>query len=574
MSTPAARPQTPLEPKRRSNGYLAAIFFAPTAIIIALGIVLILSLLKTSALRLDESQQSAERRLAQSVITTLVSNLQKSTADYANWDDMYDQFSTGPDPQWVKENLGPYAIGTFGLSHILVLSGDSSTRYGVMSRSSDAVPDPSDIDALADVVQSVMRDWRSGVFTSVGGTMSIDGKPHLVAVSPIAVNSEMRLPLQEQPQYALAFLQGLDDARLATLADDFGLMGLRTAVSSAGDLSLASPLGPSSPFSLTWDKSQLGSQFVGDAMPSILLVGVAVIFVFIILGFVWAMIVGRIRDAARAAERASRSKGLFVANMTHELRTPLNAIIGFSELMSREAYGPIGVPKYKEYALDIVSSGHHLLGVVNNILLFSKLEAKRQDVQIERVDLTLAVSDVVRIMQVEAARRHVNLVQETFDAKAVIDADPQALKQILFNVLGNAIKFSDPGELVRVVPVGAMPDGTFKLQIIDRGCGIPKEMLSQLGEAFVQAENTFARKHQGTGLGLAICFGLAAQIRASIDIASTEYVGTTVSLNFPLSELDKRSAPEKPTDAATPPSGPWRRPELGQTQSAGAASRP
>lgn len=291
MSTPAARPQTPLEPKRRSNGYLAAIFFAPTAIIIALGIVLILSLLKTSALRLDESQQSAERRLAQSVITTLVSNLQKSTADYANWDDMYDQFSTGPDPQWVKENLGPYAIGTFGLSHILVLSGDSSTRYGVMSRSSDAVPDPSDIDALADVVQSVMRDWRSGVFTSVGGTMSIDGKPHLVAVSPIAVNSEMRLPLQEQPQYALAFLQGLDDARLATLADDFGLMGLRTAVSSAGDLSLASPLGPSSPFSLTWDKSQLGSQFVGDAMPSILLVGIAVIFVFIILGFVWAMIV-------------------------------------------------------------------------------------------------------------------------------------------------------------------------------------------------------------------------------------------------------------------------------------------
>ena len=86
---------------------------------------------RPEALRLDESQQSAERRLAQSVITTLVSNLQKSTADYANWDDMYDQFSTGPDPQWVKENLGPYAIGTFGLSHILVLSASFSRRGNV-----------------------------------------------------------------------------------------------------------------------------------------------------------------------------------------------------------------------------------------------------------------------------------------------------------------------------------------------------------------------------------------------------------------------------------------------------------
>lgn len=573
MSPRADRVQTPPESERRSSGHLAAIFFAPTAMIIALGIILILSLLKTSALRLDQSQQNAERRLARSVITTLVTNLRKSTADYANWDDMYDQFTTGPDPQWVKENLGPYAIGTFDLSHVLVIAPDSSTPYGVMSRSSDAVPDPSDIEALADVAQSVMRDWRPGVVTSVGGTMSIAGRPHLVAVSPIAVNSESRRSLQEQPQYALAFVQGLDDARLATLADDFGLTGLSIALGADGDLALAGPSGPSSPFSLTWDKSQLGSQFVGDAMPSILIVGVVVIAVFIILGFVWAMIVGQIRDAARAAEEASRSKSLFIANMTHELRTPLNAIIGFSELMSREAFGPIGGPKYKEYAQDIVSSGHHLLGVVNNILLFSKLEAKRQDVQIERVDLAPAVTDVVRVMQVEAARRKVNLVQETFETEAVIDADPQALRQILFNVLGNAVKFSNPGEQVRVVPAGATPDGRFTLQIIDRGCGIPKEVLHQLGGAFVQADNTFARKHQGTGLGLAITFGLAQQIRASIEIASTENVGTAVSLNFPLSKSDKRSEPETPVNARTPANAHWRRPDPGRQQSAGAASR-
>jgi len=230
------------------------------------------------------------------------------------------------------------------------------------------------------------------------------------------------------------------------------------------------------------------------------------------------------------------------------VRTPLNAIIGFSELISRESLGPIGSPKYKEYALDIVSSGHHLLGVVNNILLFSKLEARRQEVHIERLDLAYAVSEVVRVMQIEANRRDVSLIQEHLAPGTTIDADFQALRQILFNVVGNAIKFSSPGETVRVVSVGAQPDGTFKLQIIDRGCGIPKEVLSQLGEAFVQADNTFARKHQGTGLGLAITFGLAEQLRASIDIASTENIGTTVSLHFRLSNAKGSAAASRSSE--------------------------
>src|SRR6185503_11840588 len=249
MSTRAARLSPLRSRKSRSNAHLAAVFFTPTAMIAALGIVLILSLLKASALRLDESQQKAERRLAQSVVATLLINLQKSTADYANWDDMYDQFSTGPNPQWAKENLGVYASDTFLLSHIFVLGPDGSARYAFMSRHSDAVPDPSDIDVLASVVDAAMRDWKPEVIGAIGGTMSVNGRPHLVAISPIAVNSGARKGLGERPQYALVFIHGLDNARLATIATDFGLTGLRAVNGAAGDLPLASPLGAASPFS-------------------------------------------------------------------------------------------------------------------------------------------------------------------------------------------------------------------------------------------------------------------------------------------------------------------------------------
>jgi signal transduction histidine kinase len=534
--------QKPSDIRRSSHAYLAAMFFAPTGLIVVVGIVLMLSLLKASALRLDQSQQNAELRLARSVMATLVTNLQKSVADYANWDDMYDQFSTGPNPQWVKENLGPYATDAFTLSHILVLGTDGSIRYAFMSRTADASPDPAEIGALGGLVQKAMGDWRPGVIKATGGAARMAGRPHLVAISPIAVNSATRKALGGTPQAALMFLIRLDEPRLAALASDFGLTGLRATAGAEGDFPLVDPLGQPSGFSLTWNRSQLGSDFVSDAIPSILLVGAIVLLLVTVLGSVWALIIGRIREAATVAEEASRSKGLFIANMTHELRTPLNAVIGFSELIAQEKFGPIGIPKYKEYAHDIVSSGHHLLGVVNNILLFSKLEARRQEVNIDRLDLTEAVSDVVRVMQAEAGRRNVKLIEEPFPEMLMVDSDSQALKQILFNLLGNAIKFSSAGETVRVVPVGTTADRAFKLQIVDSGCGIPANVLSQLGNAFVQADNTFARKHQGTGLGLAICFGLAKQIRASIQIASTENVGTTVSLLLPMSDLKMKDA--------------------------------
>ena len=294
---------------RRSNAQLAALFFAPTGFIVALGIVLILSLLNSSALRLDQAQQGAEDRLAQSVVTTLVTALEKSAADYANWDDMYDQFMTQPDAQWARENLGPYAVDAFGLSHILVLAADGSIKYDFTPQPvTDGRPDPAEIAALQGFAQSAMNSWRTGTIMPIGGAVSIHGQPHLVAISPIAVNSEARRALGQAPQNSLIFVQDLDESRLAAIGADFGLMGLRTTFGADGILPLTDPLNTPGIVSLVWLRSQVGSQFVSDAIPSILLVGAAVIVLIAFLGFGWAVIVRSIGQGARAAEQAEPFK--------------------------------------------------------------------------------------------------------------------------------------------------------------------------------------------------------------------------------------------------------------------------
>ncbi|MGE3933542.1 MAG: sensor histidine kinase [Rhodospirillaceae bacterium] len=243
----------------------------------------------------------------------------------------------------------------------------------------------------------------------------------------------------------------------------------------------------------------------------------------------------QIRDnhtRALAAEEASESKSLFIANMSHELRTPLNAIIGFSEFIDSGILGPVGNPRYGEYVRDITSSGRHLLAIVNNLLLFAKMEAGQHRAEVEPFDIAAELGVVQRMLQIEADRRGVALSVAPA-TPAMVEADAQSLRQILINVIGNAIKFSDHGGAVRIALDAAASEGPVELRVADSGCGIPAVTLAQLGNPFVQAEGVFARRHQGTGLGLAICFGLAEAMGASIRVASRAGAGTTVTVALP-----------------------------------------
>ncbi|MBT5414696.1 MAG: PAS domain-containing protein [Rhodospirillaceae bacterium] len=242
----------------------------------------------------------------------------------------------------------------------------------------------------------------------------------------------------------------------------------------------------------------------------------------------------RLRMAIEEAELASRSKSEFLANMSHELRTPLNAIMGFSELMTLEALGPIGNPSYSEYARDIFNSAEHLLSIINDILDLSKLDAERYDLDVEVVDLAASIRESVRVIKPRArvSRQTVEVDIEA-DAPPVL-ANTRAVKQVLMNLLSNAVKFTpDHGALtIRLVS----EEGGLCVEVADTGVGISPEDLPHIFDPFIQVDSSMVRRHEGTGLGLALAKSLSERMGVELTIESEIGKGTVARLRFPRSK--------------------------------------
>jgi two-component system, cell cycle sensor histidine kinase PleC len=245
-----------------------------------------------------------------------------------------------------------------------------------------------------------------------------------------------------------------------------------------------------------------------------------------------------LREKARA-ETANRAKTEFLANMSHELRTPLNAIIGFSEIMSGQMFGPLGTPKYAEYAQDIRKSGHFLLDVINDILDMSKIEAGRIELELEDVALQSIFDDVLRIIGPRANEGRITLrtdIRVTRD----VQVDRRALKQVMINLLANAVKFTPEGGSIDVSAKSTRD--TMVIEISDTGIGIPKADIEKLGRPFEQVENQFTKSKGGSGLGLAISRSLIELHNGTLLIESEEGSGTTVRVVIPISAEVKRRA--------------------------------
>lgn len=264
---------------------------------------------------------------------------------------------------------------------------------------------------------------------------------------------------------------------------------------------------------------------------------------------VWLDISGRksaeleLLAAKEQAEIANRSKTEFLATMSHELRTPLNAIIGFSQVIGGEMLGPIGTPKYAGYARDVLSSAEHLLGIINDILDVSKLEAGKLELSEETVDVFKTVSDLVQLLEVKARAGSVKIGLRCEGGIPPLRADGRKLKQIVMNLLGNAIKFSHSGGAVEIVVANA--GGAVAISVIDRGIGMDEHEVALAATRFGQVASAFVRKHDGTGLGLPLAIGLTELHGGTLAIRSTKGVGTTVTVTFPR----ERSQPLDEADA-------------------------
>ncbi|MBL8707236.1 MAG: histidine kinase, partial [Rhodospirillales bacterium] len=243
----------------------------------------------------------------------------------------------------------------------------------------------------------------------------------------------------------------------------------------------------------------------------------------------------RLREADQAkaeAERANRAKSELLANMSHELRTPLNAVIGFSEMMRDEVLGPVGNPRYREYAADIHVSGGLLLDLINDILDLSKAEAGRLELVDEAFDLAECARGSAKLMRERAARAGVVLDHRPLAPLPPVIADRRRVQQILLNLLSNAIKFTPAGGSV-VVFTTRSPSGGARLVVEDSGIGIAPEDIPLVLEPFGQAAQISHRHREGTGLGLPIVRKLAHAHGGEMALASTPGLGTTVTVDLP-----------------------------------------
>ena len=253
------------------------------------------------------------------------------------------------------------------------------------------------------------------------------------------------------------------------------------------------------------------------------------------------------RAAAQKAQTSNSTKSLFLSNMSHELRTPLNAIIGFSQMLMGEAAVVITEEKKAEYAGLINQSASHLLNIINDILDLSKIEAGKFQIIPELVELPEVLEESINLMSAISDESGINLSSNIASDVPRITADPRSVRQILINLLANAIKFSSKDDEVRVTL--KRNRRKINLEVIDNGLGMTQETIDQLGGSFFQAEQSASRNYQGTGLGLSIVFGLVKLHQGNITFKSKPGCGTTVSVELPISNELAIPVPSDPNEA-------------------------
>jgi len=247
-----------------------------------------------------------------------------------------------------------------------------------------------------------------------------------------------------------------------------------------------------------------------------------------------AEIEAELREARDSAEAASNAKSQFLANMSHELRTPLNAVIGFSQVMADEMLGHISPPRYRQYAQDIKDSGQHLLGLVNNILDLSKIEAGRLDIDSSQFAICRVIQESVGIVAPRIAANCNTLEVECPRDAGTMVSDEAKLRGVLVNLIGNAAKFTSNGHIeVKARWVRDGGERWIVFSVSDNGIGMDEGRIEEMFEQFTQHDNSNTRSFDGPGLGLALCRSYCEALGGSIEIDSNRGGGTTATVRLP-----------------------------------------
>ncbi|MES2253547.1 MAG: ATP-binding protein [Pseudomonadota bacterium] len=532
-------------------------FTVPVAAILGASFYICYSILQSSAHQADAVQLEAEQRIARAAIVFNTAPMVKINGDFAYWDELFARAKKPLDPKWADVNVGTDQQALAGITGSMVLTETGAVQYMYLSpRSGLNSLTPQELEFFTTLTQSAVAEKPADGQWSRSGFIMLRNHPVFLAITPIRATGHEGGPKGAKPFASLIYLLSFDSELLSSFRSSFNLVDARIAPAGPAGIKLPSFPGVPVNLGLQWTRRIASQDIIGERLP--LLKALAIISLLLIAAVAggWAWILVRIRRVETAAltertlvaEQAAQAKSLFIASMSHELRTPLNAIIGFSEMLTHQLFGPLGHRKYGEYAEDILASGRHLLNVVNDILLMSKLDAKKQEYEVGAVTIGPVIREAMMLVSGDAEKKAVIIDFDNADERIAAFADRQALKQIVINLLSNALKFSFAGGHVDIAIQKLSDTDMIELRVRDRGCGMSEELLQKLGQPFTQATHAYIRNNQGTGLGLSICYALAAGFGGSLAFESVEDAGTTATLRLRLAQA-KESAASDPRES-------------------------
>jgi two-component system sensor histidine kinase/response regulator len=246
--------------------------------------------------------------------------------------------------------------------------------------------------------------------------------------------------------------------------------------------------------------------------------------------------------AQRVAELANKSKADFVATISHDLRTPMNAVIGYTQLIADELYGPV-TPLQREHLERISASGKHLLGLVEQLLSHARIESREETVALSDVELTVVLEQSLMLVRPLAERKGRRVRTEGAAPPLQLHTDPGKVRQILVNLLGNALKFSDGGDIVLTTRIAGAGAGLrVSFAVSDTGMGLAPEHIDRIFEPFWRVDSALVREREGTGLGLSVARQLARLLGGDVVVGASELErGSTFVLSLPVRPRSSRS---------------------------------